>query len=147
MLANCIALNASFSGEDKSLITRERITHTVKAGENLYTIANIYGVTAKDIRKWNGLRSNRVPKGRRLKLYVDNGGVAFAQKKAEPKTNSKGNQRLKADGFISYKVKSGDSLYTISKKYPGLTAKELQKVNNLSSAMIRPGQVLKIPVS
>ena len=147
LLANCIALNASFSGEDKSLITRERITHTVKAGENLYTIANIYGVTAKDIRKWNGLRSNRVPKGRRLKLYVDNGGVAFAQKKAEPKTNSKGNQRLKADGFISYKVKSGDSLYTISKKYPGLTAKELQKVNNLSSAMIRPGQVLKIPVS
>lgn len=147
LLANCIALNASFSGEDKSLITRERITHTVKAGENLYTIANIYGVTAKDIRKWNGLRSNRVPKGRRLKLYVDNGGVAFAQKKAAPKTNSKGNQRLKADGFISYKVKSGDSLYTISKKYPGLTAKELQKVNNLSSAMIRPGQVLKIPVS
>ena len=147
LLANCIALNASFSGEDKSLITRERITHTVKAGENLYTIANIYGVTAKDIRKWNGLRSNRVPKGRRLKLYVDNGGVAFAQKKAEPKTNSKGNQRLKTDGFISYKVKSGDSLYTISKKYPGLTAKELQMVNNLSSAMIRPGQVLKIPVS
>ena len=149
LLANCIALNTSFSGEDKALATRERITHTVKAGENLYTIANIYGVTARDIRKWNGLKSNRVAKGRRLKLYVDNGGVAFAKKNATENTNTTQKQsvKLNADGYISYTVKSGDSLYTISKKYPGLTAKVLQQVNNLTNAMIRPGQILKIPVS
>ena len=32
----------------------------------------------RGIRKWNGLGSNRVAKGRRLRLHVDNGGVAFA---------------------------------------------------------------------
>lgn len=51
----------------------KKITHVVLSGENLYTIANRYGVTAKDIRKWNGLGSNRVAKGKRLRLYVDNG--------------------------------------------------------------------------
>ncbi len=149
LLANCIALNESLSGEDKSL-TKERITHTVKAGENLYTIANIYGVTAQEIRKWNGLKSNRVAKGLKLKLYVDNYGVSFAQKKQTANDSTQSNTQqadTPKDGYISYKVKSGDSLYTISKKYPGLTAKQLQKVNNLPSETIHPGQVLKIPVT
>ena len=149
LLANCIALNSSFAGEDKEMTTQERITHTVASGENLYTIANKYGVTAQQIRKWNGLRSNKVARGKRLKLYVDNGGVSFAAKSSSStnKTTSKSGASVKVNNdFISYKVKSGDSLYTISKKYPGLTAKDLQKANNLTNATIRPGQVLKIPV-
>lgn len=113
----------------------------VLSGENLYTIANRYGVTAKDIRKWNGLGSNRVAKGKRLRLYVDNGGVAFASASVATKQIASANK-----DFVSYKVKSGDSLYSISKKYPGVTASSLQKVNGLSSPDIRPGQVLKIPV-
>ena len=149
LLANCIALNSSFAGEDKEMTTQERITHTVASGENLYIIANKYGVTAQQIRKWNGLRSNKVARGKRLKLYVDNGGVSFAAKSSSStnKTTSKSGASVKVNNdFISYKVKSGDSLYTISKKYPGLTAKDLQKANNLTNATIRPGQVLKIPV-
>ncbi|WP_455629409.1 LysM peptidoglycan-binding domain-containing protein, partial [Parabacteroides sp.] len=114
---------------------------------NLYTIANRYGVTAKDIRKWNGLGSNRVAKGKRLKLYVDNGGVAFASASAPTKTTAKPAAKSSIQkGFVSYKVQSGDSLYSISKKYPGVSTAALQKANGLSSPDIRPGQVLKIPV-
>lgn len=143
---------------------REQIIHISKAGENLFTIADQYGVTARDIRKWNGLSSNRVASGRRLKLYVDNGGVAFAStsKKEEPvaptpkaTTTAKATQTAPktqaatssntAKGFVTYTVKSGDSLYSISKKYPGVSAATLQKTNNLPNTKIRPGQVLKIP--
>ena len=140
LLANCISANNS-NGSLPSGATREKITHVVLSGENLYTIANRYGVTAKDIRKWNGLGSNRVAKGKRLRLYVDNGGVAFASASVATKQIASANK-----DFVSYKVKSGDSLYSISKKYPGVTASSLQKVNGLSSPDIRPGQVLKIPV-
>lgn len=45
---------------------------------------------------------------------------------------------------ISYIVKSGDSLYTIAKKY-NTTVEELMKINHLSSSMIYPNQVLFIP--
>ncbi|MCD8194305.1 MAG: transglycosylase SLT domain-containing protein, partial [Tannerellaceae bacterium] len=76
LLANCIPLDPTDPSSFKAA-SRERITHTVKSGENLHTIGNIYGVTAGDIRKWNGLGSNRVAAGKRLSLYVDNGGVAF----------------------------------------------------------------------
>lgn len=162
-LANLVTTTSNATGN--KVATREQITHVVLQGENLYTIANRYGVTAKDIRKWNGLSSNRVPKGKRLKLYVDNGGIAFAvaKPKATPsstnkaKTNSTQSATAQttvtvkaattsSKGFVAYTVKSGDSLYSIAKKYPGVSTKDLQQVNGLSGSDIRPGQVLKIPV-
>ena len=91
-------------------------------------------------------------RGKRLKLHVDNGGVYLAAKGKEKNDNataSTGDQRPAAaasEGFVSYKVRSGDSLYSISKKYPGVTAATLQKVNKLSGSRIQPGQILKIPV-
>lgn len=174
LLANCIPLDpaARGNGAGRGGSTQERITHTVKSGENVYTIANRYGVTASDVRKWNGLRSNRVARGKRLKLYIDNGGVAFASspKVSAPAAKGKGtvatstasasvsrssakrapassrSSQAAGKGFISYRVKSGDSLYSISKKYPGVSTALLQKTNGLSGTDIRPGQVLKIPV-
>ena len=145
LLAQCTPLNQ----QNKQGSRREQITHIVKSGETLLTIANRYGVTAKEIRGWNGLKSNRVPKGRRLKLYVDNGGVSFAAAKkpmqaahAAPPTAAD-----RANGFVSYTVKSGDSLYSISKKYPGVSADRITQVNGLTTVKLQPGQVLKIPVS
>ena len=146
--------------QNSKATTRERITHVVLQGENLYTIANRYGVTAKDIRKWNGLGSNRVAKGKRLKLYVDNGGIAFAAAKpttsttkstassSTAKTAITTKAAISTNGkeFIAETVKSGDSLYSIAKKYPGVSTKDLQQANGLKGSDIRPGQVLKIPV-
>ena len=148
--------------------SREQVTHITSGGENLYTIANKYGVTAKDIRQWNGLGSNRVGVGKRLRIYVDNGGVSFASntpKKNESattattiaQTTSTTKQQTTPSqskaipsstsetGHVTYQVKSGDSLYSISKRYPGVSAASLQKANNLPNSNIRPGQILKIP--
>jgi membrane-bound lytic murein transglycosylase D len=139
--------------------TREQITHITASGETLYTIANRYGVTAKDIRKWNGLGSNRVARGKKLRIYVDNGGVAFASTPApQPAASAPSSSAAVSSSTppasaavqpkgeaTTYKVKSGDSLYSISRKYPGVTIADLQKANNLTSSNIRPGQVLKIP--
>lgn len=148
LLANCTQTSAN-SKED----SKENITHVVESGENIYTIANRYGVTAQEIRKWNGLSSTRVAKGKRLKLKVDNGGVTFATKTPPTKTpavqtqaQEKNAAKVSDKNLVSYKVQSGDSLYSIAKKYPGVSTDDLRKVNGLTSASIRPGQVIKIPV-
>lgn len=149
LLAGCLTYNTDDTDKGKSS-NREKITHRVASGENIYTIADRYGVTPKEVRSWNGLRSNRVANGRRLTLYVDNGGVAFASaSKAKAQTKITSPSKIvekQINGFVSYRVKSGDSLYTISKKYPGVTVARIQKANGLPNANIRPGQVLKIPV-
>jgi len=54
---------------------QEKITHKVRQGETMNTIANRYGVTVSQVKKWNGLKSNKVKTGVRLTLYVNNGGV------------------------------------------------------------------------
>ena len=131
-------------GSTPGSATRELITHIVLRNENIYTIANRYGVTARDIKKWNRLSSNRLPRGKRLKLYVDNGGVLLAAK-APQKKSADAPAKTTKNGFISHKVKSGESLYSIASKYPGITAQDLRKANKLSSTKIMPGQVLKIP--
>jgi len=46
--------------------------------------------------------------------------------------------------YISYKVKKGDSLGKIARKY-GIDYSKIMKINNLKSSIIRVGQILKIP--
>ncbi|MFV0418408.1 MAG: LysM peptidoglycan-binding domain-containing protein [Dysgonomonas sp.] len=48
-------------------------------------------------------------------------------------------------GFKSHKVKSGESLSVIGRKYR-VTITQIKTANNLKSNLIKPGQTLKIPV-
>ena len=91
-------------------------------------------------------------------MVIANGGVRLADKPADTGSKTKMNpdksdpvvkdskKKDAGNNFVSYKVKSGDSLYTISKKFPGVTARVIQQTNGLANSDIRPGQVLKIPV-
>jgi membrane-bound lytic murein transglycosylase D len=47
--------------------------------------------------------------------------------------------------YTTYVVQSGDSFYTIAKKYPGISAQNIMDFNNLSSSKIRPGMTIRIP--
>ncbi|MBD5363971.1 MAG: LysM peptidoglycan-binding domain-containing protein [Bacteroides sp.] len=44
--------------------------HKVRRGETLGSIARKYGVTERQIRRWNGLKSSKVARGRNLKIVV-----------------------------------------------------------------------------
>jgi membrane-bound lytic murein transglycosylase D len=150
LLALCVPLNVL---ESNKSAMREKITYTTKAQENLHVIGNRYGVTARDIRRWNGLSSNRVPPGKQLTLYVHNGGFRFAQRQQSvPLTSGIAHTKnmpvsMSGKGHTYYTVQSGDSLYSISRKYPGLTVSSLQRANNLTNSRLYPGQKLHIPAS
>ena len=160
LLAHCAPVDAN---EPKS--RQERITHTVETGETVYTIANKYGVTAQNLRKWNGVTGSKLAKGKKLTVYIDNGGLAFtppnttpSSSEPTPKTASAVNSTQKKpassttsatagsnSGYITYQVKSGDSLYTIAQRYPGVTVQSIQEANGLNTTNLRIGQILKIP--
>jgi membrane-bound lytic murein transglycosylase D len=167
LLTHCTPVNA-----DEPEKRREKIIHTVQTGENVYTIANLYGVTTQNLRRWNGLNSSRVAKGRKLTVYIDNGGLTYTAHNTGQTTpqstkagtsavavtkvdkeyiatasneNATDNNAKRNQDYLSYKVKSGDSLYAIAKKYPGVSVKNIQDANDLKSAKLRIGQILKIP--
>lgn len=43
--------------------------HKIRSGETLSVIARKYGVSVKEIKRWNNLRNDRISAGKRLKIY------------------------------------------------------------------------------
>ena len=143
LLAHCLPVFRDSTGRD---LRQETIRHTVAPGENMIAIANRYGVTAANLRRWNGLGSNSVAAGRRLTVHINNGGITYAAiPESGTTTTVASTGTTSGGGTITYRVQSGDTLYTIAKKYPGMTVAKIQSANNLDSDKLRIGQVLKIP--
>ncbi len=139
--------NRTFVGKGTGS-NKEKVNHKVVSGESVTTIADKYGVTASDVRKWNGLRSNKVGAGRRLTIYTDNGGYALASKGTETtKKTTSGITTGKSNSstYARYKVQTGDSFYIIAKKFPGYDAQDLMKMNNMKSSSLRAGQYINVP--
>ena len=113
-----------------------KIIHTVKAGENLGGIAEIYHTLARKIRSWNGLSYGRYiyPK-QKLIIYLPINN--FTSGKDTPKSPAQ------HDLGKYYTVRRGDTLWDISKKY-GISIKQILKANNMRSSAIRPGDRLKV---
>ncbi len=63
-------------------------SHTVKGGDNLSRIAKKYGVSVKEIRAANGLKSNDIKVGQKLKIPASTGGAKSEVKAAATEASS-----------------------------------------------------------
>ena len=115
---------------NKPKFERKTQFHTIKSGESLGKIADKYNVSISELKNWNNIKGNNIQAGKKLKIYSDKKIIA----KTEPKSNN--------DGI--YTVKSGDSLFSISKQFPGVSIDDIKKWNDISGDNIQPGMKLKI---
>jgi len=122
--------------------TSNRIRYRVRSGDFLGKVAKRYGVKVSSIKRWNGLRSNSLKIGQRLIIYPRYPQKVVA-KKSTKKSSKSSPSKMKTVG--SYKVRQGDTLYGIAKKYSGVSADNIKTHNNLSNSGLKPGMVLKIP--
>ncbi|WP_445159057.1 LysM peptidoglycan-binding domain-containing protein [Ligilactobacillus murinus] len=112
-------------------------TYTVKAGDSLYRIAKNHNISLQELKNLNNLSSNLIMPGQVLKV---SGQVSSSQ----PSTNtSQSSNQTQTNGNGTYTVKAGDSLYRIAVNH-NISLQELKNLNNLSSNLIMPGQVLKV---
>ncbi|MHB8138309.1 MAG: LysM peptidoglycan-binding domain-containing protein [Smithellaceae bacterium] len=119
--------SASIRSTSKS--ARDNNTHRVQRGETLASIADKYGVSVRSIQRANRMsRKNglmrgqivRIPGGRKLAANNNNGSIQ------------------------TYKVKRGDSLKSIAKRYD-ISLAELRQMNNLKRTdSIPAGQKIRI---
>jgi LysM repeat protein/N-acetylmuramoyl-L-alanine amidase len=89
--------------------------HSVRSGETLSHVATRYGISVGDLRRWNGLTSDRIVVGQRLT-------VALGE---------------------TWTVRPGDTLSGIGLR-TGLTLGQLRAWNGLASDAIRVGQTLRL---
>ena len=110
------------------LIDEEMIEYNVIEGDYLGKIAKKFGVRVFEIKEWNNLTSTKLNINDKLTLFI------------KKETNDKKNT-----DFFEYTIKSGDTLWGISKKFKGVTISELRSLNNLSNDNLSPGTKIILP--
>lgn len=160
--------NSNYSYKTPQPANTSAVYYKVKEGDNLGFIADWYDVGLSQVRSWNGIRRNLIRVGQKLVIYVPKSKVdyynaintmSFSQKQirngkqVSATTSSIQNKPTPVENstndadFEVYKVRRGDTLWDIAKKYPGVSATDIKRLNNLSeNDKIVPGQYLKIKV-
>lgn len=141
---------------------KTKVTYSIKDGDNLGYIAAWYRVSVSDIRYWNNLYRNTIRVGQKLAIYVTPSKSEFFSRidtmSFDEKQRLVGKvvtlnvqpvaapQEYEIEGdFITYIVRSGDTIWDIVKMYDNVTAGQVMLLNNISDPeKIKVGQKLKI---
>ena len=105
----------------------------VHQGDTLYRIARNNGISLSTLLEWNQLSVDS-PIHPGQGLIVSYGSSSSTEEAEETATSSESTE-------TTYTVQPGDGLWRIAKNH-GLTLDELKSMNQLTSNIIQPGQVL-----
>lgn len=120
----------TFKQKQESKPSTQIAFHYVRRGETLGRIASKYGMSVSEVQRENNLRGSRIYPGQKLKIQKTvNSNIDVASSKTL--SNS------------VHKVRRGESLFQIAKKYD-LSVDQVKSMNNLSSDYIYVGQNLKV---
>lgn len=134
--------------------------HKIGRGETLSQIANRYRVRISEILEANNIqKAHAIRAGRTIKIPIVKGSGEPSSKArrsvaSEPKKKSKNSadsaknsSSLAPSSWKRVKVKSGDSLWDLSRKH-NVSVTKLKKMNNLSSGSdIRAGSFILVPIN
>ena len=116
---------------------RDQNVYYVRNGDVLGTIAHRFGVSVRNLKEWNNLRSNLIRVGQRLIIWAN--------------SSAKANQRVFNTSSVQYPgdtktyiVQPGDTLWDLSKKVHGISIEKIKSLNNLKENKLQPGQKLII---
>ena len=126
--SNNVAVNETKNNVSKNNLYK----YKVKKGDNLSEIAEKFGVTTQQVKKWNNISGNKIVAGKTLKIYNSTTSSSYGDNTTKNSSN-----------VNYYKIKSGDSIGSIAEKY-GVKVSEIQKWNNISGNKILAGNTLKI---
>ena len=122
-------------------------TYIVQNGDYLAKISKKFNVTISSIKRINGLKSDVIRVGQKLKLP---GKLDVGVQKA-PVVSSKAPKAASASAEYKgatkeYVVKGGDTLGAIAYSN-GINVRQLKKLNGLTSDVVKVGQKLKVPAA
>lgn len=108
--------------------------HIVKQGETLYGIARSYGLAVNELMEWNELNSSLLSVGQ--ELHVVQRDTSDVKEVLNPAVNTH-------PGVTVHIVQSGDTMYSISRKY-NVSLEYLMKMNNKKNFILSIGEKLII---
>ena len=148
--ANIEAATAEESTESTAEETQEEATtpeettpstnakmYYVHSGDSLYRIAHNHGISLTTLLEWNHLSVDSIIHPGQG-LIVSDGSSSSSE---EAETTAEVSEAASSSSATTYTVQPGDGLWRIAKNH-GLTLDELKAINQLTTNIIQPGQVL-----
>ena len=120
LTSNALSIGQILKIPTKTVDLGETEVYQVKKGDTLYSIANKYGISLKELKTLNNLKNDNLKVGELLNVPS---GLSLAN---------------------TYIVSPGDTLYSIAKRF-FTTIDKIKKDNNLTSNMLSVGQKLIVP--
>ncbi len=153
-LLSVIQDNAAFAQEQIPRVDRssEKVIvngrlyyiHTVQKGQTIYSISRAYGVTENDILNENpGIAPESISPGTALRIPIKTYIQSSDDVQEEQDEKHKQDEQDK-DNFHYHKVRKGQTLYFISKKY-NVPVDIIYTYNDQVKTGLKTGQILKIP--
>jgi membrane-bound lytic murein transglycosylase D len=103
--------------------------HTVRGGDTLWAIARAYGTRVEDLVRWNGIAANSTLRiNQRIRVSAGEATIAPAASQRE----------------LSYQIRSGDSFWSISRRFSVSVADLLRWNPGSNPSSLRPGDTLRL---
>lgn len=140
------SLKPVFDGADPAEVAQLKRAYRVKRGDNLGTIAKANKVNVKDLQRWNKLTGKNLKIGQTL-VMQDNTKRSLSRKSGRVNTviaaNSKAKGKAQSAQQTKYKVKRGDTLYVVAKRF-NVEMQHLKRWNPGAGKALKPGQMLTV---
>ncbi len=117
----------------------EWITHKIRSGETLSHISIKYGVSVRNLKKWNNLRTSRINVGKKLHIYTGSSKSVASYNGNKSQSTS----TVPTGKYVTYKIRKGDTIGQIAEKH-GVSSSQLRKWNNIRGNKIVAGKTLKV---
>ena len=118
---------------------KSKLRYRVQSGDYLGKIARKFGVRVSQLKQWNGLRGNNIKVGQRLTIYPRTPNTSSGKVVA-----STPRKRTNTVGKSTYRVKEGDSLWSISQNFPGVSVQNIKEWNDISGSTLKIGTTLVV---
>ncbi|MEM7564536.1 MAG: LysM peptidoglycan-binding domain-containing protein [Pseudomonadota bacterium] len=111
--------------------------HIVRSGQSLWSISRSYGVSTRELAKWNGIAPiDTLSVGQKLVVWIKGTQAQTVSINQTSPVN-----KLHA---LRYTVRKGDSLYLIASRF-NIKVADIKKWNRVGK-YLQPGQKLKLYV-
>lgn len=116
-------------------------SYKVVSGDTLSQIAEKFNTSTKALREANNINGNIIRQGQQLLIPGISSGVSPGQSGQHVGNH---NDSYNSQDLSDYRVQSGDTLSGLAVRFE-TTTDNLKKINNLNSANLIAGRIIKVP--
>ncbi|MDR0304704.1 MAG: LysM peptidoglycan-binding domain-containing protein [Chitinispirillales bacterium] len=110
------------------------VEYLVKNGDTFYSIAKMFSSSVAELETLNNIKAGNLKAGQTIKILDNTPNFSV---------NPKSNYSASSEETTTYRVRSGDTFYSIARMF-STTTEKLQALNNMKANDLKAGQTIKI---